>query len=85
MCYYFDDIVTDRDIHSVDFLLDKKIHENISVYDISYKTSTDPEPFCIWLDDIDGFSRVLHGEIKHLVLFDYQLFEKILWLWLNIL
>ena len=42
MCYYFDDIVTDRDIHSVDFLLDKKIHENISVYDISYKTSTDP-------------------------------------------
>ena len=85
MCYYFDDIVTDRDIHSVDFLLDKKIHENISVYDISYKTSTDPKPICIWLDDIDGFSRVLHGEIKHLVLFDYQLFEKILWLWLNIL
>ena len=39
-CYYFDDIITDRDIYSVDILLDTKIYENISVYDISYKTIT---------------------------------------------
>ena len=31
-CYYFDDIITDRDIYSVDVLLDAKIYENISVY-----------------------------------------------------
>ena len=37
-CYYFDDIITNRDIHSVGILLDEKIDENISVYDISYKT-----------------------------------------------
>ena len=30
-CYYFDDIITNRDIYSVDILLDKKIDENISV------------------------------------------------------
>ena len=26
-CYYFDDIITDRDIYSVDILLDKKIFQ----------------------------------------------------------
>ena len=26
-CYYFDDIITDRDIYSVDTLLDEKIYE----------------------------------------------------------
>ena len=34
-CYYF---------YSVDILLDEKIYENISVHDISYKTSTGPKP-----------------------------------------
>ena len=31
-CYYFDDIIRDFD----NTLLDKKIYENVSVYDISY-------------------------------------------------
>ena len=39
-CYSFDDIITDRDIYSVDILLEEKIYENISVYDVSYQTST---------------------------------------------
>ena len=26
-CYYFDDIITDRDIYSVDILLDVEIYE----------------------------------------------------------
>ena len=30
-CYYFEDIVTDRDIYSVDNLFDEKIYDNISV------------------------------------------------------
>ena len=38
-CYYFDDIITNRDIYSVDTLLDEKIYENILVYGISYKNS----------------------------------------------
>ena len=30
-CYYFDNIITDRDIYSVDILLGEKLYENISV------------------------------------------------------
>ena len=76
-CYYFDDIITDRDYYSVDILLDKKICKNISVYDVSYKTSTGPKPLRIRLDKIDGFIRVCGSEFKHLVLFDNGLFDKI--------
>ena len=34
-CYYFDDIIQDIDIKFSDILLDKKLYENISVYDVS--------------------------------------------------
>ena len=57
-------------------LLDKNLYENISVYDISYKTSTCGKPLCIRFDKIDGLFMVLGGKIKHLVLFDYGLFDK---------
>ena len=76
-CYHFDDVITDRDIYSVDILLDEKIDENISVYDISYKSSTGPKPLRIRFDKIDGFIRVHGSEFKHLVLFDNGLFDKI--------
>ena len=39
-CYYFDYIITDRDIYSDDILLDEKLYEtykNILIYNISYK------------------------------------------------
>ena len=42
MCYYFDDIIKDVDIYFGDILLDENIYENISVYDISYKTLMSP-------------------------------------------
>ena len=77
ICYYFDDIITDRDYYSVDILLDKKICKNISVYDVSYKTSTGPKPLRIRFNKIDGFIRVCGSEFKHLVLFDNGLFDKI--------
>ena len=77
-CYYFDDIITDRDIYSVDILLDKEIYENISIYDISYKTSTGPKRLRIRFDKIDGFIRVSWGEFTHIVIFDYGLLDKIL-------
>ena len=76
-CYYFDDIITDRYIYSVDILLDEKIYENISDYDILYKTSIGPKPFRVRFNNMDGFIRVLDGEIKRLVLFDYELLDKI--------
>ena len=83
-CYYFDDIITDRDIYSVDILLDDFLDENISVYDISYKTSMGPKPLRIRFDKIDGFIRVCGSEFRHLVLFDNGLFDKIM-ISLNIL
>ena len=46
MCYYFDDIIKDRNIYSIHILLDKKsyeTYENMLVYNISYKTSTGPK------------------------------------------
>ena len=76
-CYYFDDINKDRDINFSNILLYKKLYENISVYDISYKTSTGPKPLWIRFDKIDQFIRVRGGEFRHLVLFDYGLFDKI--------
>ena len=39
-CYYFDDIITNRDIYSVDILSDEKIYEDIPIYDISYNDGT---------------------------------------------
>ena len=83
-CYYFDDIITDRDIYSVDILLDDFLDENISVYDISYKTSMGPKPLRIRFDKIDGFIKVCGSEFRHLVLFDNGLFDKIM-ISLNIL
>ena len=77
VCYYFDDIFTGRDIYSADILLDEKIHYNILVYDISYKTSTGPKPMPIRFDKMDGFITIPDVKIKHLVLFDYGLFDKI--------
>ena len=47
------------------------------VYNISHKTSTGPKPLRIRFDKIDRFIRVLDGKIKHLVLFDYGLLDKI--------
>ena len=76
-CYYFDDIINGTDINFSDILLDKKLHENVSVFDILYKTSTGPRPLRIKFDKIDGFIMVLDAKIKHLILFNYGLFDKI--------
>ena len=78
-CYYFDDIIKDRDIYSVDISWDEKSYEtyqNILFYNISYKRSTGPKPLHIRFDKTNGFIRVLDAEIEDLVLFDYELFDK---------
>ena len=54
--YYFDDIITDRDIYPIDILLYKEsyeAYENILIYDISYKTSTASKPWCVKFKKID--------------------------------
>ena len=66
-CYYFDDIINDRDIH-VDILLDEKSYETyeyILVCNIVCKTSTGTKPLRIRFGKIDGLIRVLDGENKH--------------------
>ena len=78
-CYYFDDIIKDRDIYSVDISWDEKSYEtyqNILFYNISYKSSTGPKPLHIRFYKTNGFIRVLDAEIEDLVLFDYELFDK---------
>ena len=69
--YYFDDIIKDIDINFSDILLDEKLYENISVYDISYKTSMGPKLLRIRFHKIDGFIRVRRGECRCLVLFGH--------------
>ena len=44
MCYYFDDINKGVGIYFSVILLDEKLYENISVYDISYETSMGRKP-----------------------------------------
>ena len=53
MCSYFDYIINGTDINCSDNLLDEKLHENLLVYDISYKTSTGPKPLRIRFDKIN--------------------------------
>ena len=76
-CYYFDNKINGSKINFNNILLNEKLYEIISVYNISYKTWASPEPLRIWLDKIDRFILALDGKMKHLILFDYRLFNKI--------
>ena len=49
-CCYFDDIINGTNINFSNILSDKKLYENISVYNFSYKTPTGPEPLPIRFD-----------------------------------
>ena len=52
-------IVEDFDIDNI--LIDKKSHENILIYGISYKTLIGSKPLRIRFDKIDGFIRIYDG------------------------
>ena len=56
----------DFDIDNI--LIDKKLHENILIYDISYKSLIDPKALRIRVSKIDGFIRIYDGT-RHLTLF----------------
>ena len=57
MCYYFDYIIKDKDINFDDILLNEKLYENISVYEISFKTSKGWKPLRTRFDELDEFIR----------------------------
>ena len=42
-------------------MIDKKLHKNILIYDISYKTSIGSKPLCIRFDQIDWYIRIYDG------------------------
>ena len=60
-CHYFDDIIKleDFDLHNI--LIDEKSHENILIYDISYKTLIDPKPLRIRFFKTHGIIRIYDG------------------------
>ena len=77
VCYYFDDIISGTKINFSNIILNKKLHENISVYNISYKSPAGPKPLCLRFDKIGGFIISLDGKVQNLVFFDYDLSDKI--------
>ena len=67
MCYYFDDPINGTKINFGNILLNEKLCENISVYNILYKSPTSPKPLRIRLDKTNGFIIFVDVKIKHLV------------------
>ena len=49
-CYYFDDIIKLEDFDIDNILIDKKLHKNILIYDISCKTLIDPQALRVRFD-----------------------------------
>ena len=58
MCYYFNNIIIGTKVNFSNTLQNKKLYENISVYNISYKTFMIEKPLHIWFDKIDGFIKI---------------------------
>ena len=69
--------VNSTKINFSNILLNKKLYENISSYNNSYKSPAGPKPLHIRFNKIDVLIKSLDGRIKHLVLFDYGLLDKI--------
>ena len=74
--YYFDDIIKFEDFDFDNILIDEKSHENILIYNFSYKTLIDVKPLRIRFDKIDGFIRIYDGN-RYLVLFGLQKYDAI--------
>ena len=73
---YFDDIIKIEDCNLDNILIGGKSHENILVYNTSYKTLIDAKPLCIMFEKIDGFNRV-YDETRYLVFFVSENYNSI--------
>ena len=83
MCYYFDDIIKLESFDPDDTFIDEKSHENILMYDISYKTLIGVKPLHNRFNKIDGIIRTYDGS-RHLTLFGSgkydAIYDKIIYL-----
>ena len=75
--YYFDNIINSTKINFGNIFSITKSYENISVYINSNESPTGPKPLRMRFNKIGWFIISLDGNIKHLVLFDYGLLDKI--------
>ena len=75
-CYYFDDMMGVLGIDFYKLLLEEKSHENILIYDISYKTFVVAKPLCIRFDKIDGFIKS-YDRTRYLILFGPERYDTI--------
>ena len=75
-CYYFDDIIKLKDFDIDNILIGKKSHENILIYDISYKTLIGAKSLRIRFDKIDRFIRIYDGT-RYLTLFGSEKYDAI--------
>ena len=71
-----DGITKFEDFHFHNILIDEILHENILIYNISYKTLIGAKPLRIRFDKIDGFIRIYDGN-KHLVLLGLEKYDSI--------
>ena len=71
-----DDTIKLEDFDIDNMLIDERSHENILIYNISYKTFTGPKPLRIIFDKIDRFIRIDDGN-RYLVLVALQKYDPI--------
>ena len=70
------DIMRVIDIDFSNILLNEKSYENISLYDVSYKTFMGAKPLDIWFEKIDGYIKI-YDEIRYLVLFTPERYNAV--------
>ena len=73
-CYYFDDIIKLEDFNLDNISIEKKSHENILIYGISYNLLIDSKPLDIRFDKINEFIKI-YGEIGYLTLFGSEKYD----------
>ena len=77
-CYYFDDIINTTDINYSNILSEKSYLKTFQFMTFCIKLQW-VQNHCVLdsFDKIDGFIMFLDDKIKHVVLFDWGLFNKI--------
>ena len=76
MCYYFDGIIKLEGFDIDNILIDKKLHKDILIYDVSGKTLIDPKPLHIRFNKIDEFIRIYDGT-RYLTLFGSEKYDVV--------
>ena len=75
-CYYFDNKIKLEDFNLDNILIGEKSHENILIYDISYKTLIGSKPLRIRFDKIDGIIKI-YDKTRYLTLFGTKKYDVV--------